>query len=306
MEDCATGSNCLNRPPFAAYAALVAVCFFWGTTYLAIRMALESFPPLLLVSGRFVLSGSILLAGCLMAGMHLPKPREFALSAFYGIIVLGGGNGCLTYSERIIPSSLAALFIAVSPFWLVGIEALMPDGESLRKSTLLGMLTGLAGAALLVGPDIFQQGFAGNVWKGFLLLQLGSVLWSYGSIKQKYLPTTASPIVQGAIQQLAAGLAFTLAAASIPEGSIQWSFRGVSALLYLVTFGSIVGYSAYLYALSRLPVSLVSIYTYINPIVAAVLGWLFYREPFGKREALAMAVIFVGVAIVKRGVKPKA
>jgi drug/metabolite transporter (DMT)-like permease len=124
--------------------------------------------------------------------------------------------------------------------------------------------------------------------------------WSFGSIFQKRQELKAHPIVVGAIHQLAAGLAFLPLALLVPEHPIAWSWRGAGALLYLVTFGSIVGYSSYAYALDKLPVAVVSVYPYINSIVAVALGWLIYREPFGFVEALAMIIIFVGVAVVKR------
>jgi drug/metabolite transporter (DMT)-like permease len=279
--------------------ALVSICFFWGTTYLVIRMALESVPPLFLVSGRFLLSGSMMLAAAWWAGIRLPRGRDLLWTSINGVLILGIGNGCLVFAETWIPSSLAALFISISPFWMVGLEAAVPGGEKLRLPVLAGMIAGLAGAAILVGPGIMDSGFSGNTWKGFLILQLGSASWGLGSILQKRHRSQTHPVINGAIQQLAAGLAFavpTLVSGQLPN-SFHW--KGMGAVLYLVIFGSIVGYSSYIYALDRLPVSLVSIYTYINPVVAAILGWMFYREPFGRREIIAMAIIFCGVAIVK-------
>jgi len=267
-------------------------------------MALESFPPLTLVSTRFILSGALLLGAARLAGMAMPGRRELLLTGLNGIIILGVGNGCLTFAELWIPSGLAALFITTSPFWMVGIEAAFRGGERLHLPAVAGMLIGFSGAALLVGPDVWVQGFQGNVWKGFLILQLGTASWCSGSIVQRRLPTKANAIVSGAIQQLAAGLAFLPPALVANEHPIAWSSRGVGALLYLVIFGSIVGYSAYIYALERLPVALVSIYTYVNPVVAVILGWIVYREPFGRREALAMGAIFLGVAVVKRTSPP--
>jgi drug/metabolite transporter (DMT)-like permease len=294
-----------DHPLFSAYAALTAVCFFWGTTYLAIRIALESIPPTVLMASRFCLSGSLMLVAARAMGMHLPRGRELVWSAIHGVLILGVGNGCLTYAELLIPSSLAALFIAASPFWMVGLEALAPGGERLKAITVAGMLLGLSGAAILVGPSLFREGSAGfgqgsNIWKGFLILQLGSMSWGFGSILSRRHVTRAHPIVSGAVQQLAAGLVFAVPALISRPKPLVWDWPGIGALLWLVFFGSIVGYSAYLFALDRLPVALVSIYTYVNPIVAAFLGWLFYREPFGRREALAMAVIFIGVAVVKQ------
>jgi drug/metabolite transporter (DMT)-like permease len=288
-----------DHPQFKAYAALVAVCFFWGTTYLAIRMALETFPPLMLVSTRYVLSGSIMLGFALARGVHIPRGRELLIACASGLLVLGIGNGTLVFAEVLIASGMAGLIITISPFWMVGVEALLPGGERLHLPTVFGMLVGLAGAGLLFAPDLETHTINRGLLIGFLLLQLGMAGWSFGSIYQRRNAGRAHPVIAGAVQQLAAGMSLAPFALAIPEHPVHWSFRGVAALLYLVFFGSIVGYSAYAYALDRLPVAIVSVYPYVNAVVAVTLGWLFYREPFGLREGVAMAVIFTGVAIVK-------
>lgn len=280
--------------------SLVSICFFWGTTYLGIRMALESFPPLVLVASRFLISGAVLLAAAGLKGAHLPRGRELWLTALNGVVILGLGNAALTFAETWIASGLAALILTTSPFWLVGIEALVPGGERLHAPTVAGMIVGSAGAALLVAPGAWTHGLDHNLLKGFLVLQLGCICWTGGSIAQRRQPSRAHPVVSGGVQQLAAGLAFAVLALLIRERPVAWGFRGVAALFYLVVFGSIVGYSAYIYAMDKLPVAVVSVYTYINPVVAVSLGWLFYREPFGAREAAAMIVIFAGVAVVKK------
>jgi drug/metabolite transporter (DMT)-like permease len=288
-----------HHPLFAAYLAFAAVCFFWGTTYLGIRIALESLPPLFLVSVRFLLSGGILLAALRLAKAEFPRGRHLWFTGLCGVLVLGVGNSCLTFSERIIPSSLAALFIAMSPVWMVGIEHAFPGGEKTTWGGSAGILVGLLGAGVLVGPDVLKEGLAGNVFRGFLLLQFGSASWSLGSILQRRVQVKLQPVTSAAIQQFAAGL-FFLPAALLEEQPVHYTAQGIGALLYLVVFGSIVGYTCYVIALGRLPVAIVSLYNYINPVVAAVLGWLFYREPFGWREITAMLIIFAGVAIVKR------
>lgn len=293
-----------DHPHFKAYLALAAVCFFWGTTYLGIRMALESFPPLLLICVRFLISGSLLMIGALGVRAHLPRDRELWRTALNGVLVLGVGNGCLTFSELWIPSGLAALFITVSPFWMVGIETVLPGGERLHGPTAAGMIVGLLGAALLVAPGVMESGWGGNTMRGFLLLQLGCAAWALGSIVQRRQVQRAHPVVSGALQQLAAGLAFLPLALTVPEHDVRWSARGAGAMLYLIVFGSIVGYSAYIYVLGKLPVPVVSIYNYVNPAVAVALGWLVYSEPFGRRELAAMLIIFLGVALVKRFTPP--
>lgn len=288
-----------RNPKLIAYLALAAVCLFWGTTYLAIRIALESFPPATLVFARFTISGTLLLAAARLRGAHLPRGRELMIAAVCGVLILGIGNGALAFAEMLIPSGLASLFITLSPFWLVSIEAMLPGGERLHPPAIAGMCVGFAGVALLLAPSFGARHMIPAVAQGFLILQTGVIAWCAGSIWQRRQDVRAHPVVTGAVQQLAAGLAFLPVAVLLPAGPIHWSWRGAGAILYLVIFGSIVGYSAYAYALDRLPVAIVSIYSYVNAVVAVFLGWLFYREPFGRREAAAMAIIFTGVALVK-------
>ena len=278
------------------------MCVFWGTTYLGIRMALESFPPPILMSLRFLVSGGLMLGGAALAGAHIPRGQELWLTAASGVLVLGIGNGCLAFAEVWIPSGLAALFVTTSPFWMVGAEALAPGGERLHAPTMRGMLVGLAGVIFLLAPGVSSganYSSRGGVSSGFLLLQLGCAGWAAGSIGQRRLGARAHPFVSGAVQQFATGLAY-LVPAMLERQPVHWTVRGVGAVAYLIVFGSIVGYSAYIFALDRLPVAVASLYTYVNPVVAVALGWMVYREHFGVREAVAALIIFAGVAIVKR------
>lgn len=289
-----------RHPLFKPYLALAAVCLFWGTTYLGIRMALECFPPLALVSLRYIISGGLLVAFAAARGMALPRGRELLAACFSGLLVLGIGNGALVFAEVAIPSGIAGLIVSMSPFWMVGAEALLPGGERLHAPTIGAMLVGLAGACLLFTPDPGVHGIDSSLVYGFLVLQFGMAGWSFGSIYQRRNMGRAHPVIAGGVQQLAAGLAAAPLALFVPEHPIHWSVRGVGAILYLVLFGSIVGYSAYIYALDRLPVAIASIYPYVNSIVAVALGWLVYRERFGWMEAASMVVIFSSVALVKR------
>lgn len=289
-----------QHPLFKPYLALAAVCLFWGTTYLGIRMALESFPPLLLISARYILSGGLLVLFAAVRGMPLPRGRELGAACFSGLLVLGIGNGALVFAEVAIPSGIAGLIISMSPFWMVTAEAVLPGGERLHAPTIGAMAVGLVGASLLFTPDAGVHGIDSSLVYGFLILQIGMAAWSFGSIYQRRKMGRAHPIVTGAVQQLAAGLLLAPLAAAIPEHPVHWSARGIAAILYLVMFGSIVGYSCYIYALNRLPVAVASVYPYVNSVVAVALGYLVYRERFGWMEAVSMAIIFSSVALVKR------
>jgi drug/metabolite transporter (DMT)-like permease len=263
-------------------------------------MSLETFPPMILVCVRYLISGSIMLIFSRARGLYLPRGKELAWACFSGLLTLGIGNGALVVSETMIPSGIAGLIVTISPFWMVGVEALLPGGERLHAPTIGGMAVGMAGAALLFTPDPGVHGIDRGLIVGFLVLQFGMAGWSFGSIIQRRHAGRAHPVVAGGVQQMAAGLAMIPFALLVPHGAIQWSTRGVCAIFYLITFGSLVGYSAFVYCMDRLPVAIVSIYPYVNAVVAVTLGWLFYREPFGLRETAAMVIIFAGVAAVKR------
>jgi len=293
-----------RHPHFQAYLALAAVCVFWGTTYLGIRIALESMTPAVLMALRYTISGIILLAVAYFSKAHIPKGRELWYTALYGVIIIGTGTGCLVYAEQWVPSGLASVFITVSPFWMVGVEALIPGGVRLHGPTIVAMLVGLAGTVLLVAPEAMQEGFGGPLLRGFLLLQIGCAGWALGSILQRRHQTKAHPVVSGAVQQLATGLAFAVPALLTKPHPYNWTVRRLEAVADLIVFGTIVGYSAYAFVLDRLPISVVSIYNYINPIIAVFLGWIFFREHFGLQELFAMLIIFVGVALVKRYSRP--
>jgi drug/metabolite transporter (DMT)-like permease len=276
----------------------MAVCFFWGTVYLGFRIALESFPPLILMGGRFLSAGVVILLVGAALKAKMPSRREFALSSLYGVITLGLGVGTLAFAAQWIPSGLVAMLTTTSPFWMVGIEALL-GGDWPNFPTLVGMLIGLAGTLLLIVPGAIDQGLGGAVVFSFLILQLGCGGFALGSILERRHATTTHPVINGAVQEVATGIVFLIPALFIHE-PIKWSLKGVSAVLYLIVFGGIVGYSSYLYAMKHLPVSLVSIYTYVNPLVAVFLGSLIYGEKFEPLSIFAIFVIFAGVVIVKR------
>jgi drug/metabolite transporter (DMT)-like permease len=276
------------------------VCFFWGTTYLGIRIGVAELPPATLMCVRYLLSGGVLLIGARLRGVFIPRGRELWGSALYGVLAIGLGTGALTYAEVWVPSGLASLFVTTASFWLVGAEAAMPGGEPLHGPTIGAMLIGAAGAALLVAPggSAFESG-SKLIVAGFVLIQLGYAGWAVGSILQRRQKSKAHPIVSAAVQQFATGAAFIPLALLQPQHT-HWTARGIGATVYLAVFGGIIGYSAYVITMVRLPVAVASIYSYVNPLVAVLLGVWFYGERFTAREAIAMAIIFAGVALVKR------
>jgi drug/metabolite transporter (DMT)-like permease len=288
-----------DHPYFGAYLALGCVCILWGTTYLGIRIAVETIPPPTLMCVRYLLSGGLMLAGAKVKGATFPRGREVWTTSAYGVLTIGVGTGCLAFAEQWIPSGLSALMLGASPFWLVGIEALMPNGAPLHKPTIAAMLVGVAGLALLVGPGLPASIGGGKILAGFLLLQVSGAGWALGSMLQRHQVSRVHPFVSAAVQQVATGVAY-LIPAILQIHRVHWTARGMEATLYLAIFGGLLGYSAYVLMMEQLPVAIASIYTYVNPLVAVLLGWLLYHEPFVRTEALAMGIIFLGVALVRR------
>ena len=288
-----------NHPQSSAYLALACVCLLWGTTYLGIRIAVEQLAPATLMCVRYTLSGALILAVSRIRGARLPRGRELWGIAGCGVLTIGLGTGTLTFAEVWVPSGLASLFVTTASFWLVGAEAIMPGGEPLHGPTIGAMLIGAAGAALLVAPDKSDLAApASRMLAGFALIQVGYVGWGFGSVLQRRLGSNTNPVVSAGVQQLATGLAFgPLALLSPPS---HWTARGVGAMLYLAIFGGAIGYSAYVIAVTKLPVPIASIYSYVNPLVAVLLGVWLYGEHFTWREGAAMIVIFVGIALVKQ------
>lgn len=294
-----------SREKFAAYAAWAAVCFFWGTTYLAIRIGLETFPPMLFAGLRFVIAGSVLYF--IMARQRqarLPVGREWIDMSVVGLLLLGVGTGAVVWAEQSVTSGMAALLVATSPFWVTGLERFQKGGERVGMSALVGMLIGFGGLALLVAPDLFGAQLDGRFVMGILVIQLGCAAWSAGSVYAKHRPTGVSPLMSAAIQMLVAGVALSLVGTLAGEWSVvRVSGRSLGALLYLIVFGSIVAYSSYTYAMQKLPLSIVTTYSYINPVIAVLLGALVLGEPLGWRVVAAMLIILSGVALVKSSPK---
>ncbi len=294
-----------SREKLAAYAAWASVCFFWGTTYLAIRIGLESLPPMLFAGVRFLLAGSILfLLMSRQRNARLPIRREWFDLGLIGFLLLGVGTGIVVWAEQWISSGMAALLVATGPFWVAGIEARQRGGERVGVWGVTGMVIGFAGLGLLVGPDLFGASLSGHYLLGVLLLQVGCFSWSSGAVYAKHHPTGVAPLMGASVQMLVAGVALTLLGTLMGEWrEIGLSVRSLGALAYLIVFGSIVAYGSFIYAMQKLPLSIVSTHSYINPVIAVLLGWAVLGEPLGWRVPVAAAVILGGVALVKSAPK---
>ena len=282
-----------------AYAAWITICLVWGTTYLGIRVALETFPPALLGGIRFTIAGLVLSIWLRLRGRPLPPPREWLPLAITGTLLLALGNGFVVLAEQWVPSGIAAVIIASSPFWMSGMEACAPGGEPLTRRTVAGLCVGFAGIVLLVWPRLSATG-GRQFLLGVIALQGACIGWSAGSIYSKRYARPTDPLAGSALQMLFGGLVMLALGTIIGEWSrLTLSPRSVAAETYLIVVGSWVGYLAFVYALQNLPISTVSLYAYVNPVIAVLLGTLLLNEPFGMRVVGASAMVLVGIAIVR-------
>jgi drug/metabolite transporter (DMT)-like permease len=284
-----------------AYAAWLAVCLIWGTTYLGIRISLETMPPALMGGLRWTVAGLLLSAWLVARGERLPRPSQWGSIALLGFLMLVLGNGGVVFAEQWVPSGLTAVLVATSPFWMAGIEAIMPDGEKLHPRIVIGLVVGFSGIVLLVWPELsLGSSGHGGFLAGVLAVQIAAFGWSLGSSYSKRLGGRDNLLATTAFQMLFGGLMMVLAGTVRGEwASLHFSTRSLVAVSYLATVGAVGGFVAYSYALRHLPVSFVSLYAYINPIIAVTLGVLLLHEPFTARMALAAVLVFAGVAVVR-------
>jgi drug/metabolite transporter (DMT)-like permease len=282
-----------------AYLAWVAVCLIWGTTYLAIRIALETIPPFLMAAFRWIVAGTIMAAFLVARGEPLPGRRAWPRLALLGVLLLGFGNGAVVWAELAVPSGLTAVLVATIPFWMVGIETVRPGGDPLSLKQALGLIIGFAGIVLLIGPQI-QIDRAGTFMSGVAATQLACIGWAIGSIYSRQGGAPENVFAVTALEMLFGGLAMLLLGSLLHEWlHVAFNARTAGALLYLIVIGSIGGFTAYQYALKHLPIATVSLYAYVNPVIAVVLGTLLLHEPFSVRMLVAAVVIFAGIALVK-------
>jgi drug/metabolite transporter (DMT)-like permease len=284
-----------------AWIAFLAVCVIWGTTYLAIKVALETMPPFLLGGIRYVIAG-VALGGYVVArGQKLPPWSEWGSLAWLGFLMIGLGNGGVTWAEQFLASGIAAVVIATSPFWMVAIDVMFPGGERLTTRRLFGLLVGFAGIVMLVWPDVTLAGADSRlVIYGILALQVACVGWAVASSYTRRHAVTRNLLAVAAVQMFFGGACMLLAGTVVGEWSaLSFNTRTTTALIYLIVTGSLVAFAAYSYALRHLPIATVSLYTYVNPVIAVALGTLLLGEPFRPSMVWASVLIGLGVLIVR-------
>jgi len=287
---------------FSVIFAFGLVYFFWGSTYLAIDIAVEHIPPGLMCGTRFVVAGVFMLAFCAVRGRrvfyHWWQLGEMAV---VGVLLLTGGNLTLSYAEKHIASGLSALIIAITPLWFLLLDTLLLGDHHVSSRGKAGLALGLAGLVVLLWPQWRATTALGReqLWASLSLLG-GSFCWALGSVlSKKWKSSDVDPFSATAWQMIIAGVANLLFSVFREDLSqVAWTARGVSAVAYLIVCGSWIGYTAYIWLLGHVPTSKVSTYAYVNPVVAVFLGWLILREPVNGYIAAGSAIVIASVILV--------
>jgi drug/metabolite transporter (DMT)-like permease len=291
-----------HQSRFAVILAFGLVYFFWGSTYLAIDIAVERIPPALMCAVRFLIAGVFMLAFCGLRGRNIRySPQQLARMATVGVLLLMGGNLTLSYAEKYVASGLAALIVAVTPLWFLVLDTLLLGDHHVSVRGKVGLGLGVVGLAVLLWPDLTTTTSFGRVqlWSSISLLG-GSFSWALGSVLAKrWKSTDVDPFSATAWQMIAAGLANLLFAMAAGDFSrVEWTPRGVGATVYLVVCGSWIGYTAYIYLLNHVPTAKVSTYAYVNPVVAVFLGWLVLREHVDRYILAGSTIVVASVILV--------
>jgi drug/metabolite transporter (DMT)-like permease len=277
------------------------VYLFWGSTYLAIDIAVQTIPPALMCAVRFSIAGVVMLTVCALTGHKiLYSPRQIALAAVVGVLLLMGGNLTLSYAELTVSSGLAALIIAITPLWFLVLDSLLLGDHHISGRGKAGLGLGILGLFVLFYPELTSKTALGHreLWASISLIG-GSFSWALGSVLSKRWQSGMDVFSATGWQVTAAGVAnFLFAFVAGDFSHVVWTARGVGAVMYLVVCGSWIGYTAYIWLLEHVPTSKVSTYAYVNPVVAVFLGWLILHEHVDRFILLGSAIVVLSVVLV--------
>ena len=303
-DSSAPASSALAPRAWQLILAFGLLYVVWGSTYLAIRIAVRALPPFALAGARFLIAGGLPLAFMRLRGAPWPSARQWGNAALAGGCLMLGGNGLVSWAEQSVSSSLAALLIAVTPLWFVLLEALRPRGTRPSARGLLGLGIGFLGVAWLIGPDGMRKDLGSPPLFGIALLMFACASWAFGSLWAKHTDKPASAFMTSALQMLCGGAELLVLSWLVRE---PWQLPAASAqltdawlaLAYLIFAGSWLGFGSYMWLLARVSPEKLSTYAYVNPLVAVLLGVFFLGEPWSARLIGPALLILLGVVIVQ-------
>ena len=285
------------------------VYLFWGSTYLGIDIAVQTIPPALMCGLRFSVAGIIMLAVCAATGRKiLYTPRQIALAAVVGLLLLMGGNLTLSYAELSVSTGLAALIIAITPLWFLVLDTLLLGDHHISRRGKAGLALGIVGLFVLVWPQLETSSLGHREFWASISLIFGSFTWALGSVLSKRWQSGMDVFSATGWQVTAAGAGnFIFALINGDLAHVRWTARSLSAVGYLIVCGSWIGYTAYIWLLEHVPTSKVSTYAYVNPVVAVFLGWLILHERVDRFILAGSAIVVLSVILVTSAkVKEKA
>ncbi len=296
--------NVTSKNSWLAYAALAVVCVLWGTTFLGIRIGVMDIPPFLFAALRLTIAGLLLtLVMMFIVKVKLPSKEIILVQAFAGFCLFTLGNGLIGVAEIYISSGITAIVCAMIPIWVTIINLGTSNDERPTLPVFLGLAIGLSGIVLMFGANVNEFSNSNYVWS-IVLIFVANMGWSFGSVwkKRKNAVNNSNTFMKAGLQMLFGGLFLFIGSIVFDDYStIRWTSSALWALGYLIMFGSIIAFACFSYALKKLPVTIVSLYAYINPIVAVLLGTLILGEKFNLRIAVAMLVTVAGIYIVNKG-----
>jgi drug/metabolite transporter (DMT)-like permease len=296
-------SSFLKHQSKATWVALAfaSIYIIWGSTYLAIRIAIETMPPFLMAGSRFLIAGALLFVWAMARGEPRPSRIHLRPIVIIGGLLLLGGNGGVTWAEQTVPSGTAALLVATVPLWMVLLDWLRPGGTRPGNRVFLALALGFIGIVLLIGPSEIAGGDKSTL-VGSVVIILAALSWATGSIYSRSAQLPESPIVSTALEMLAGGaLLFLVGTLAGEWGKLdlaQVSSRSLLSLAYLIVFGSIIAFTAYIWLLKVSTPARISTYAYVNPVVAVFLGWAIVDEVLTGQTLIAAAVIVSAVVII--------
>lgn len=291
-----------NNQRYIAYLALAAVCLIWGTTYLVLRIAVLHFPAFLFSALRMTTAGLLLTAFMLTIGkVTFPSRTEIVRQAIGGFFMISLGNGLVAWAEVSIPSGVAAIICSLMPVMVILVNVTINRNERPNVPIILGLGIGLIGIVMIFSEHM--AGFSDARYSlGIALTFVAVISWASGSIWIKKKNLNSNPFLNAGLQMFFGGiLLFPFSLAFDDLSNITWTAEAAWSLLYLIIFGSLVAYASYSYALRKLPMTIVSLYAYVNPLVAVMLGWLVLDEKMNVRIIIAFVLTVAGIYIVNRG-----
>jgi drug/metabolite transporter (DMT)-like permease len=285
--------------------ALGIVYIVWGSTYLGVKIALHTLPPMLISCTRFLIGGSLLFVFTLLKGQEIPTLQATRNAAFIGVLLSGVGNCAVAFALMKMPSGLVALLVATLPAWMILLDFLFFSNEKPSIIGIFGLVLGLVGMAVLLNPSE-QIGQQEVPVLAASIVFLGSIAWAFGSLKSPYLILPNS--LQSTAIQMIVGGCFSLLMSIVFEKNQLQAFQNMTtetylAMIYLVLIGSYVGYTAYVWLINHAPPQLTATYAYVNPVVAIFLGWIILDESLTSRSILASGIILAGVVMMTLGRK---